>query len=735
MKNPAHGPNPFFNQAKDYKRKIDPIGDYVTIQATYLSTRYGRPYEECREFVKRTISSGGSHPVQDPEITYLGKKDNGDMAILKGTFMGYLREEVAAGAVIAPTMTTYTPESVMPSKLLKKIELNGKIRGVAKKAAFVAKSEGNKTLFNIQNNVQTQVKRSSNAISGAQNTPSTPLFNPSGHSTLTSICRITAGYGNANNEVFLSGNRHYYSYEIVANHFATILAKIDREAVSGVVARYALEVPSAQSVMAMVDRCTARYIHDRVKRAKIEAFVDSLSDLDRVCVMYCGDFFQLREHNPDLVRKFLGQLSAKAIGSQMENPIAYIKGVNEEYVNLAHQICTKETAGIAKEYGKIKDPQDLQNLAWTIHNIDSVVTEYADLIRAFYVTDIMPQAVASFHESVRDVVNIGDTDSTIFTVMEWVKWWFGDYLNGPETVPITATMCFLAASTVVHLLATMSANIGIPEKRIFEVAMKSEFRFDVLVPTWLGKHYWASKGCQEGCVFVTHEEEEKGVNLISSAVPQYVNDKAAEMRTMVLNAAWNNQKLKLADVLQFVADVEKHIVDDIRQGGTTYLRSGTVKDPRSYSKNMHLSPYQIHTGWEEVFAPKYGHVSPPPYVTFKVNLNLNNATRVRQWLAGMEDRAMAERLVAWYFTDREIVEGDELIVKKAKPDFNVFTIPSQALWSFGFPKEIIEVIAYRQILSDICKALYIQLEALGWHCMRGAVQRFPSEQYLRSLGI
>ena len=735
---PIQNPSPFFNRAEEYTRDIDPIRDYVQTQALYLSRRYGKPFDECVEFVKKTISKSGAHPVRDPEIKFLGKNEVGDLEHQRGTLMGYLNEEVRAGAIITPTLTSYVPEKVLPSKLLKKIGKNGKIRSKAKKAAFGHKAAKNMIGFNIENNRQTQVKRSSNAISGAQVTPSTPLFNPSGHSTLTSICRITAGYGNANNEVFLSGNRHYYTYELILNHFCAICRYIDRVAVKNVMEKYNLHIPSAQEVIELVESCTERYVCNREKLEKVKAFVLTLDDVDRVSVTYCGDFFRVRQYNEALVRSFMTDLSRKVGHSEMGdmgNPLDYIQKSNEEYVNLAHQICSDETMGIAKKYNEIRRPEDLHTLAWTIDNIDRVVTRHADLIRAFFVTELLPQAVASFHESVRDVVLIGDTDSTIFTVQEWVRWYFGDYRNGPNTVAITAAMCFLSASTVIHLLAKMSANLGISTERMFNVAMKSEFRFDVLVPTALGKHYWAIKGCQEGCVFVEHEIEEKGVNLISSAVPAYINEKAAEMRGMVTKAAWEGRKIRLADMIGFVESVEKHIIDSIRTGGTRYLRSGTIKDPASYSKTADFSPFQNHEAWEQVFAPKYGSVTPPPYVTYKINLTLSNPTEIRQWLAKMEDKELAQRLKDWYFTDRTVMGGQEERIKPARTSFQAFTIPSQALKSRGFPPEILEVIDYRQILSDICKALYIQLESLGWHCMRGRVRRFPSEQYMRSLGI
>ena len=141
---PVQNPSPFFNRAEEYVRDIDPIRDYVQTQALYLSRRYGKPFEECVEFVKKTISKSGAHPVRDPEIKFLGKNEVGDLEPQRGTLMGYLNEEVRAGAIIAPTMTSYIPEKVLPSKLLKKI---GSSRLVT---AYKALDQRNEHLVTIQ---------------------------------------------------------------------------------------------------------------------------------------------------------------------------------------------------------------------------------------------------------------------------------------------------------------------------------------------------------------------------------------------------------------------------------------------------------------------------------------------------------------------------------------------------------------------------------------------------------
>jgi hypothetical protein len=63
-------------------------------------------------------------------------------------------------------------------------------------------------------------------MSGAMSSPSTPLHNKTGHSTLTSGCRNTTSFSNANNEKILTGNRHYYNVNIILNNLVFITSKI-----------------------------------------------------------------------------------------------------------------------------------------------------------------------------------------------------------------------------------------------------------------------------------------------------------------------------------------------------------------------------------------------------------------------------------------------------------------------------------------------------------------------------
>src|SRR5690606_6568882 len=116
------------------------------------------------------------------------------------------------------------------------------------------------------------------------------------------------------------------------------------------------------------------------------------------------------------------------------------------------------------------------HLASTVINIHQTIIDYKSFIECFFVTENVPASLAFFPTSIRRAALTSDTDSTIFTVQDWVKWKTGKMLVDNETNAVAATMIFLAAEAVTHILARMSANFGIETKRIHQVAMKNEFK-------------------------------------------------------------------------------------------------------------------------------------------------------------------------------------------------------------------------------------------------------------------
>lgn len=706
--------NAFVRPTSEYTRDINMLKHYVDDVAFYLQSITKKPIEECRRFIADSLRPGGQFEFKDPKAIYLWRGENGDRVKGEIPLSRYLQESIRKRELIAPTLTTYTHPDEKESVLSIYVDDNVAARGRAKKAMFAAKAAGNIILSEIKKVEQQNKKISNNSVSGAHVTASTPLYNKTAHSTLTSTCRSTSGYGNANNEKFLCGNRHYFNHHIVINNIVSICNNTDYVKLSMVVDKYNLHLPSVQEVADAIRYSSQLYWTEEHYFAKIVQLLESLSPLQRAAFLYTGDLHWLAAFNQPLVMSLVKELSSKVVGEHPE-ALKVIKSAPEDHVNLGHQICAKETMGIGKDYSRITDPVKLGTLANTVLNIAATITKYADLIQSLWVSGNVPASMAHFPDSIRRSALTSDTDSTIFTVQDWVIWYKGDISFDEEATSVAATMIFLASSTITHVLAIMSANFGIVEKRLHQIAMKNEFKFDVFVPTQIGKHYFANISCQEGNVFTEHETEIKGVQLKSSNSPRPIIEGATKMMNDIMEDTMKHGKINLSHYLREVASVERGIIESIKKGEFTYLRMGSIKDSTSYSGDAETSPYQLHGFWNDVFGPKYGTMPEPPYQTLKVSVDLDNATDFKLWLEGLEDRELAFRLNTW-------------MQRADKNMMTTFHVPIPILQKLGgMPAELLNAINFRKIVTDICKIYYLILETLGIYGMEKRVQRLVSD--------
>jgi hypothetical protein len=246
----------------------------------------------------------------------------------------------------------------------------------------------------------------------------------------------------------------------------------------------------------------------------------------------------------------------------------------------------------------------------------------------------------------------------------------------------------------------MSANLGIKDKRLFQIAMKNEFAFDVYVPTRVAKHYYATSSCQEGNVFEKMKNEIKGVHLITSNAPPKIIEKAHKLIDEIVKTVLAGNKLKITEILKGVADTEREIIRSIMASETEYFRLGQIKSPSSYKAEEASAPYQHHLFWRDVFAPKYGDIAPPPYGCIKISTTLDSPIELARWINSMEDRQLAERATKWLQDNR----------KKALPSL---MLSSDVIDMGGIPPEIASIVDVRGIVSDLSGIYYLILETLG----------------------
>lgn len=713
--------NPFVLEKADYKRDINILQHYVNDAAKYLSVMTGKSPAECRNYVLTNMRPGGKFEFKDPQVRYLERGENGDREEKYGTISQYIAETVSREELIAPTFTTYLNPKQNQSVLVDFIDENVAARGRAKKAMFKATMEGDTAVATLKKIEQGNKKISNNSISGAHVSNSTPLCNKTGHSTLTSNCRVTSGFGNANNEKLLCGNRHYWNPNIVINNIVSIVNHTDYDRLAAVMEKYQLVYPTVQDALECVEYSTNLYWRNERARARILTLLSNLSPIERAAFVYTGDLYHLKKHNDQVIRTFIQKLSA-AVRVVHPNPKEALENNREEYRNLVQLFFSEEMKGKTlgekdKNFIGKTNPDVYGYVASTIEHVhDVIVNQYADFIETFFVTVNVPASLAYFPTSVRRAALTSDTDSTIFTVQDWVTWYQGYQGFSKISTAISATMIFLAAETITHILARMSANFGIETKRIHQVAMKNEYYFPVFAPTPVGKHYFAAMAAQEGNVYEKLKMEIKGVHLKSSNVPKEVMNKAEQMMTDIVKDIMANKKISLRHYLGQVADVEREVKRSVLAGEPTYFRKGQIKIPQAYTKSAEESPYQYHMFWHEVFAPKYGYTSEPPYGCLKVSVDLGSRSSLRKWVASIKDKALALRLENW-------------LNKMEKNGIQSLLISEEALRVSGMPEEIASVMDMRKIIFDVTSVFYIILETMGFYCVNKNLTRLISDEY------
>ena len=222
-------------------------------------------------------------------------------------------------------------------------------------------------------------------MSGAHSSPSTPLYNKSSHSTLTSTCRISTSYANANNESFLAGNRHYWSAQVVLTHLLNTVRHANMTAVTAAVDLYQLHIPTTDEVMACIHYSTDLYWRDDVITAEMRFFIDNMSTYERAAFVYTDDLYHLALHNPMLVRDVLCKLATPAT-TPVDNAQAIIDAADGELLTLASLLCASILDGGTLQMLAKSNPTGLGIVAATVVMATDTLNDIQPLIHGFWRT-------------------------------------------------------------------------------------------------------------------------------------------------------------------------------------------------------------------------------------------------------------------------------------------------------------------------------------------------------------
>lgn len=774
--------SPFVRPAESYGRDLNILHNARQDAAHYISTVEGIPYEEALAFVQEETGKGGSLACNNPPTRILHRDAKKGRQKQVVPFSEYLMHVDENNLLMSPTMTVYQNPHVERSILSEYIDGNIQKRKVVKKAGQRAKANGDHADAAIKHVLQSTFKIKNNSLSGAHSSPHNSLYLKSAHPTLTSTCRSATSYSNANTERFLMGNRHYRDADITLNNIVSVVQMSNYDKIKETMDKYNLHYPSAQEVIVAVKRSTDIYWRSESRFARIVEYINALTPLQRAAYLYTQDMFHLTQYNPDVVRSFVTPLAVKAT-EPVANPKDWMDMMDADITALIGIVCAAELKGttwwdmaliysygagdlehmgvmkkeeFAAELEKLKGDKPEESFLWPKNGKDDLglaisvfeawnkepydlvdihhrygligaqvkqtfdtLNRFSLLISAFWCTDNPPCSMAFFNQSIRKSVVVSDTDSTIFTVQDWVRWYndgalkFDDVSNA-----VGAVMVFLTSQTTIHLLAQLSAGMGVVPEHLGKLEMKNEFFFPVLSLTTKAKHYYSYISACEGNVYAELEPEYKGVSLKNSKIPKHIMARFQKFTEEIMDTVMREEKISLRKELQIAMDIENDIRSSLEAGKTQYLQLSAVKAKESY-KNPQSSPYVHYEMWQEVFAAKYGDAPAPSYLGVKISLDLNNQTAVKRWLANMEDRVVAENMKRY-------------LEARGKKDFKMAILPLDVVERVGVPKELLAASDTRKVCATLLEPFILVLESLGLYMNNGNNTKLPSD-YLADL--
>jgi len=688
----------FFYDKEKYTNQLNPVKGYLEQLSHYISIKKGIPLDQAAPLARTVLREH----FKDKAVKYFDRQENGDRIVGESTLLQYIINNIKAKNILVPTFTSYVNTSVKKSILSEFIFENVKRRSIAKKTSHKAKALGDMNLFTAKNNEQNMMKIYNNSLSGAFAQEACILHNPTAHSTLTSITRTITSLSNASNEKLIAGNRYYPRGIDIFNNIVYISTYANIPQIKETIELYNLYVPTIEDTVNVLRYSSDLYFVDKTYYDKhIIPYLTKLSPYHLAAICYSGDLYHLRKFNSNFVKNILEEIITPIlVEDNSEDLVSKIYSINENVLSFVHVILFSSMKGKGKNYDEMKKLGIAGNIYHTALHVIETFRKYKPFFSCFFLNEIFPNNSYRLKNMRRRVVVLSDTDSTCFTLDEWVKWYNGSFSINDKTLALSACIGFIGAQSIINQLAIVSKMMNVDKNDLNTLAMKTEWFWLSFFPLEVSKHYFASASVQEGNIFKEPELEVKGVHIKNSAITKAITQKGNELVKYIFNRISKDEKVKFNYILSEMIAVENAIELSVLKGESSFLKKSKIKNKESYAQDETKSPYQRHQFWIDVFSHKYGTIVEPPYDVVKFPTIVETRPALKEWVESIEDIEFKDRLSNW-------------IVVNNKTSLPTVYLNEQYVIGNGIPKEIVSIIDIKRIILDITLQYRMILEGLG----------------------
>jgi len=671
---------------------------YRDEMVSYLKRRYGFSEEEADRRFRLACKDR-----YQPQTAIIVENEEDGKPVLKAVdLVSYLDKH--SEHLISPSGSIYMQHGTKTGATIQMVEHKLAQRASLKKAQFKAKAAGDNLGFLTAYYGQSSVKITVNSLLGNYGYAYSIFYDKGNYNAITSMGRGLIGYANTCIEHVLGGNFGWYSVDQLINHISIHLYDgIDRNAVNAVIENHHLRRVTKKELLDFFHeylRIYHRYDDSELKR--IDDFVnDCLCDEEVQFFWYYQNLRHVMMGNDDVFRSWLNDAFdlTKVEYDNSIQPDELFK-LDGALVNMVNVAFNDELSSGNPKIQVYDLPSQMPEKAVKFINVakrmQSKVDELKDIFDVFINTNLCVPDVQNRKLMQRNSSVISDTDSVIFTVKDWVKWYTGDiYKMTPGAYQISCFMVYWMTVAVGHALKLYSIAHGAQGVHTKDMLMKNEFMYPTMCLADIKKTYAGVVTVQEGVILPSPQTDIKGVQLKGSDICKK-STKFAEW--FIVNKILKdslNQRISGHDLIEIVKEQEKVIYNDTVAGSTEWCQPESIKDKDGYARPM-SSQYFYYLAWQEIFAWKYGDIQVPTK-TIVVPIAAPTAEYFDQ--LSKDSPKICKKF-------------QEFIAKygKAPSKMAISPIATQ------IPKELIPLVMVRDIIYENVKPLRLILSQLGIRC-------------------
>lgn len=632
----------------------DIFQNIVKLHTEHLMRVKNIPYEEAEVFVKSILKER----YKAPTISAIVQERPGYEVVKTISFNQFVK--TAKDNIVCPNGRVYVNPKYKPARIREYIKDLLKRRSYHKKKMFAHQQKKEEELAAMEKANESRIKIDANTTTGgAKNSPYSCFYDKAGFNAVTAVARLMIKTNYSVFEQALGGNFFWKDMdELINNIMLRITHCPPQEEIMKIVHKYNLFIPTANDLMDRFQffmnlyeigpsylyrndiiklkddiNINSSYVNDYTNNdnffnntiknlmnlspifdnpkkiidlSSVERIVKTLKTHEIIFLYYVNNLRALFWKNSSVFKPLLKDMIDNSKNTyNNEYKASDLFTIDKDLTPIISTHFQDDVKG--KELDKILEEEPILVHKFTnyLHYLNDIMRGIDDVFDLFFKTEIGTTRINIKDQMWRNTTLGSDTDSVIYTLKEWVKWFSGDVFDDSKEIDtILAIIGYYVAKIASHNTRLLSKHLGAQGDDLSILNMKGEYNFNSMVFYFIKKHYTGVMTIQEGRVLPDIKLDIKGLGLRGSHVPADVADKMQQFTI-------ETQKRQAAShYIREVTGLEKEMAKDLRSGSSQFLKSISVKNPEQYA-NAEGTAYLYLQFWNEVFGEKYGQVFTP----------------------------------------------------------------------------------------------------------------------------